>query len=420
MVGAGELPGAEKFGRAGELGVLPQAEPGCDTCEHGELDITPVEISRKGADRLAGGHPWIFRSDVVSAGEAGAGELVHVLGPRGRFLGQAHYSTSSQIALRLLTRSVEPIDLGARIAAAQRFRDRIEGTTAYRLVHAEADFLPALIIDRYADCFTVQALNQGMDRALPEIVAALEAQFSPRAIVARHDAAVRSLEQLPRETRLLRGELEGPVAISMNGFRLEADLLKGQKTGVFLDQRENYTAVARYAHGRALDCFTSTGGFALHMAGKCESVEAVDSSATALMAARGNAERNGVGNIEFREADVFELLSAYASGRRSYDTIVLDPPAFAKSRGQVADAARGYKDINLRALRLLGPGGILVTCSCSHHMSEAALLEIVAEASLNAGRTLRVLERRTQASDHPILLTVPETLYLKCLILQVA
>ncbi|HEY4089656.1 MAG TPA: class I SAM-dependent rRNA methyltransferase [Bryobacteraceae bacterium] len=384
------------------------------------MDVTPVEISRKGADRLAGGHPWIFRSDVVSAGDAGAGEIVHVLDARGRFLGQAHYSTSSQIALRMLSRSVEPIDLGARIAAAQRFREKIAETTAYRLVHAEADFLPALIIDRYADCFTVQALNQGMDRALPEIVAALTEQFSPRAIVARHDAAVRSLEQLPRETRLLQGELEGPVAISMNGFRMDADLLKGQKTGVFLDQRENYAAVARYANGRALDCFTSTGGFALHMAGKCESVEAVDSSATALATARGNAERNGVGNIEFREADVFESLSAYASGRRSYDTIVLDPPAFAKSRGQVADAARGYKDINLRALKLLGPGGILVTCSCSHHMSEAALLEVVAEASLNAGRTLRVLERRTQASDHPILLTVPETLYLKCLILQVA
>ena len=384
------------------------------------MDVTPVQISRKGADRLAGGHPWIFRSDVVSAGEAGAGELVHVLDARGRFLGQAHYSTSSQIALRMLSRSVEPIDLGVRIAAAQRFRARLVGTTAYRLVHAEADFLPALIIDRYADCFAVQALNQGMDRALPEIVAALDKQFSPRAIVARHDAGVRSLEQLPRETRLLQGELDGPVGITMNGFRMEADLLKGQKTGVFLDQRENYSAVAQYANGRALDCFTSTGGFALHMAARCESVEAIDSSATALAAARSSAGRNGVGNIEFREADVFELLSAYASGRRSYETIVLDPPAFAKSRGQVADAARGYKDINLRALRLLGPGGILVTCSCSHHMSEAALLEVVAEASLNAGRTLRVLERRTQASDHPILLTAPETMYLKCLILQVA
>jgi len=393
------------------------------------LEITPVQISRKGADRLASGHPWIFRSDVISTGEAGAGETVHVLDPRGRFLAQAHYSAASQIALRVLSRTPEPVDIGARIAAAQRFReslkiDALSGRSAYRLVHAEADALPALIVDRYDDCFVVQALDQGMDRALPEIVAALEQHFSPRAIVARHDAAVRSLEKLPREIRVLKGDLDAPVGISMNGLSLEADLVKGQKTGVFLDQRENYLAAARYAslsatHGRALDCFTCTGGFALHLARTCERVEAVDSSAAALETARRNAGRNNIGNVEFREADVFELLSAYSSARRSYETIVLDPPAFAKSRGQVDAAARGYKDINLRALRLLGPGGILVTCSCSHHMSEAMLLEIVAEASLDAGRTLRVLERRTQASDHPILLTVPETLYLKCLILQV-
>jgi 23S rRNA (cytosine1962-C5)-methyltransferase len=386
-----------------------------------EFQINPVEISRKGADRLASGHPWVFRSDIVSTGDAGAGEIVHVLDQRGRFLGQAHYSTSSQIALRMLARTPGRINWAERIAAAQRFRDAtVHDSTAYRLVHAEADFLPALTIDRYADCFVMQALDQGMDRAMPEIVAAIEAQFSPRAIVARNDAAVRSLEQLPREVKVVAGELDGPVAISMNGFRLEADLLKGQKTGVFLDQRENYLAVARYASGRALDCFTCTGGFALHLAPGCESVEAVDSSAAALATARHNAAANSLSNIEFREADVFELLSSYSSARRNYDAIVLDPPAFAKSRSQVDAAARGYKDINLRALRLLGPGGILMTCSCSHHVSEAMLLEIVAEASLNAGRTLRVLERRTQAQDHPILLTVPETHYLKCLILQAA
>jgi 23S rRNA (cytosine1962-C5)-methyltransferase len=320
----------------------------------------------------------------------------------------------------MLSRTPEPFDIGARIAAAQRFRDSLKiDSNAYRLVHAEADALPGLIIDRYADCFVVQALDQGMDRALPEIVAALERQFSPRAIVARNDSAVRSMESLPRVVSTLMGTIEKSVIVEMAGFHLEADLLKGQKTGVFLDQRENYPAAARYASGRALDCFTCTGGFALHLARTCERVEAVDSSAVALETARRNAERNNIGNVEFREADVFELLSAYSSGRRNYDTIVLDPPAFAKSRGQVDAAARGYKDINLRALRLLGPGGILVTCSCSHHMSEAMLLEIVAQASLDAGRTLRVLERRTQASDHPILLTVPETLYLKCLILQV-
>ena len=380
-----------------------------------------MEISRKGVDRLAGGHPWIFRSDVVSTGDAGAGETVHVLDPRGRFLGQAHYSTSSQIALRMLSRTPERVDFGARIAAAETFRRNVVGdSTAYRLVHAEADFLPALMIDRYADCFVLQALDQGMDRAMPDIIAALEAQFSPRVIVARNDAAVRQLEQLPREVKVVKGELSEPVVVSMNGFHLEADLLKGQKTGVFLDQRENYLAAARHGSGRALDCFTCTGGFALHLARTCEQVEAVDSSAPALATARRNAASNTLNNIDFREADVFELLSSYSSARRNYDVVVLDPPAFAKSRGQVESAARGYKDINLRALRLLGPGGILVTCSCSHHVSEAMLLEIVAEASLDAGRTLRVLERRTQAQDHPILLTVPETHYLKCIVLQVS
>jgi len=258
-----------------------------------------------------------------------------------------------------------------------------------------------------------------MDRATPEITAAIQAQFSPCAIVARNDTAVRTLEELPREISLLAGELDGPAMVRMNGFQMEADLLHGQKTGIFLDQRENYLAAARYATGKALDCFTSTGGFALHLARTCERVEAIDSSAPALAAARRNAERNDVLNVTFREADVFDVLSSYSSARHTFDTIVLDPPAFAKSRKQIEGAMRGYKDINLRALRLLGPGGLLVTCSCSHHVSEAMFLEVVAEASLDAGRTLRVLERRTQAQDHPILLTVPETMYLKCLILQV-
>lgn len=380
-----------------------------------------MRVTPKGAGRLRSGHPWIFRSDITDAARAGAGDIVHVLDSRGEFLGQAHYSTTSQIALRLLARSPEPVDIAARIEAAQKLREQVvTDSTAYRLVHGEADFLPALIVDRYADCFAVQTLDQGMDRASPEIVAALDAQFAPRAIVARNDTAVRALEELPRETRLLAGELDCPVAIRMNGFAMEADLLHGQKTGVFLDQRENYLAAARYATGRALDCFTSAGGFALHLARTCREVEAIDSSAPALATAERNAEANEISNIRFREADVFDVLSNYSSARRTFDTIVLDPPAFAKSRKQVEGAMRGYKDINLRALRLLGPGGILVTCSCSHHVSEAMFLEVVAEASLDAGRTLRVLERRTQAQDHPILLTVPETMYLKCLILQVA
>jgi len=205
----------------------------------------------------------------------------------------------------------------------------------------------------------------------------------------------------------------------MNGLRFQADLLHGQKTGAFLDQRENYLATARYARGKALDCFTSAGGFALHMAAVSESVEALDSSGAALAIASRNAALNGISNVEFKEVDVFAALASYASGRRRFDTVVLDPPAFAKSRSQVDDAIRGYKEINLRALRLLGPGGVLVTCSCSQRLPEAEFLELVAQASLDAGRQLRVIERRTQARDHPILLTVPETHYLKCLIFEV-
>jgi 23S rRNA (cytosine1962-C5)-methyltransferase len=380
-----------------------------------------VRVSKKGAGRYRSGHPWIFRSDVTDAADASPGDLVRVLDPRGQTLGQAHYSAASQIALRFVTAPAETFDISARIAEAQHFREQVvTDSDAYRLVHAEADRLPALIIDRYGDAFSVQALDQGMDRALPEILAALQEQFRPRAIVARNDAAVRTLEQLPREIKLLGGNLEQPVAIHMNGFCLQADLLHGQKTGVFLDQRENYLAAARYATGSALDCFTSTGGFALHLARACKQVEAVDSSALAIEAAKGNAKTNQISNIDFREADAFDLLAGYSSARRLFDIVILDPPAFAKSRKQLEGATRGYKEINLRALRLLGSGGILVTCSCSHHMSEAMLLEIVAEASLDAGKTLRVLERRTQSQDHPILLTVPETHYLKCLILQVA
>ena len=343
-----------------------------------------------------------------------------MLDPRGHFLGQAHYSAASQIALRMLSRSASPIDIGARIAAAQQFREKVvTDSTAYRLVHAEADFLPALIIDRYGDSFAIQALDQGMEQATPEIVAALSAQFSPSAIVARNDAAVRSLEELPRETRLVAGELDCPVAIRMNGFRMEADLLHGQKTGVFLDQRENYLAAARYGDRESARLLHLYRRVRIASFATCEQVEAVDSSAAALATAERNAGANGISNITFREADVFEIFRLRI-GAPQFRHIVLDPPAFAKSRKQLDGAVRGYKDINLRALRLLAPDGILVTCSCSHHISEAMLLEIVAEASLDSGRTLRVLERRTQAQDHPILLTVPETLYLKCLILQVA
>ena len=385
--------------------------------------MTEVRVNRKAARRIASGHPWIFKSDIVDAGAAEAGAAVKVIDPAGRALGTAHYSAASQIALRLLSREVQEIGrefFGQRLAAAEAHRRRVvSGSEAYRLVHGEGDLLPGLVVDRYADYLVMQTLDQGMDAARATIVDVLVEMFSPLGLIARNDATVRTREALPLESNVVHGSVPELVEFHMNGFRLQADLLHGQKTGAFLDQRENYLAAARYARGKALDCFTSSGGFALHLAKVCESVEALDSSGAAISTAGRNAALNGVSNIEFREADVFVVLAAYASARRQFQTVILDPPAFAKSRSTVEDAIRGYKEINLRALRMLGAGGVLVTCSCSHHLSEAAFLELVAEASLDAGRQLRVLERRTQALDHPILLTVPETHYLKCLILEV-
>ena len=382
-------------------------------------------MNRKAADRAASGHPWIFSSDILDRADAQPGDAVRVAianrsGSAGRPIGVAHYSSTSQIALRLLSTTIEPIDKQfflRRLTNAIAHRQRVvENSNACRLVHAEGDLLPGLIVDRYAQYLVLQTLDQGMDRARDLIVHCLNELLQPAGILARNDASVRKLESLPLESMVLSGEIPERVSIEMNGLKLEADLQRGQKTGIYLDQRENYVTGAKYARGRVLDCFTSTGGFALHAASKSESIEAVDSSAPALETAAANARTNNISNIQFRQADVFEFLGGI---ERRYSTVILDPPAFAKSRRSLEDAMRGYKEINLRALRLLEPGGILVTCSCSHHMSEAALLEVVAAASLDAGKTLRVLERRTQAADHPILLTVPETHYLKCLILEV-
>jgi 23S rRNA (cytosine1962-C5)-methyltransferase len=385
--------------------------------------LPSVRVNRKAADRVASGHPWIFASDVIDRGSARAGDAVRVVDFKGRILGTAHFSSSSQISLRVLSNRVECIDetfLRKRIEAAEAFRQRIiSKSDAYRLIHAEGDLLPGLIADRYGDYLVLQLLDQGMDRLAPEIVSVLKALLNPKGIVARNEAPSRAKENLPQETRILAGEVPHRVEIQMNDRTWQADLLSGQKTGVFLDQRENYLAVPRYARGRALDCFTGTGGFALHLAGACESVEAVDSSKAALEIARWNAAANGLTNVSFVEANVLEYLPSLVTAHRTFDVVVVDPPAFTKTRSALENAARGYKEINLRALRLLQPGGILVTCSCSHHLSEARFLEVLAAAALDCGKQLRVLERRTQAQDHPILLTVPETHYLKCLIFEV-
>jgi 23S rRNA (cytosine1962-C5)-methyltransferase len=379
-----------------------------------------VTITRRGVDRLRSGHPWIYRSDVADAGPAAAGDVVRLADGAGRFQGKAHYSAASQIALRLLTPRDEPIDAAffrRRLERAAGLRQRVvSGTNAYRLVYGEADELPALIVDRYSDWLAIQTLSQGMDRAKPVLLAELEDMLAPRGIIERNDVRVRELEALPLESRVAAGECPETIEVEMNGLRFGLRLASGQKTGAFLDQRENYAAAESYARGNALDCFSYAGGFALHLARRCGSVEAVEASAEALAAARNNAERNGLANISFKEANVFDLLKSYDEQRRAFDTIVLDPPAFAKTRGHLESALRGYKEINLRALRLLKAGGVLVTCSCSHHVSEAEFIETLAAAALDAHRRVTVLERRTQSRDHPIALTIPETLYLKCLI----
>ena len=390
-----------------------------------------VRVNRKAAERVLSGHPWIFSSDVVDRADAQPGDAVRVISegrggsPGSNVLGTAHYSSSSQITLRMLSREGVATDVSffrERLQAAISHRAQIvENSDAYRLVFSEADLLPGLIVDRYGQYLVMQTLTQGMDLAQDTIVEVLKELLTPSGILARNDATVRRLEDLPQKVVTLAGDIPDHVDITMNGLILSADLMKGQKTGIYLDQRENYLAVERWTSAlkiqRVLDCFTSTGGFALHAARHAQSVEAIDSSAHAIAIAEANALANNITNIQFREADVFDFLSGAAN--RHYDLVILDPPAFAKSRKDLDAAARGYKDINLRALRMLERGGILVTCSCSHHMSEGLMYECVAQAALDAGKTLRVLERRTQATDHPILLTVPETLYLKCLILQV-
>ena len=383
-----------------------------------------VTVNHRAAARVQRGHPWVFRSDLASGADAPPASVVRVQLPSGKPIGTAHYSSTSQIALRMLASRDVAVDeafLRERISSALALRQRlVRDTDSYRVVYGEADFLPGLIVDRFADCLSLQTLSQGMDAIQPLIVKVLLDLFDPKAIVEKNEVATRSLEGLDLRSGIVAGSLDGPISISLNSLRFEVDLLAGQKTGFFLDQRENYASVRRFGRGRALDCFSYGGGFALHLASVCETVEAVDSSATAIALARRNAEENGLGNVQFREADVFQLLAGYQSGRRSFETIVLDPPAFTKSRARKEDAARGYKEINLRAIKLLAPGGTLISCSCSHHVSPAALLEVIQEASNDVRRPLRLLETRSHAVDHPCLLGVPETEYLKCFVFEVA
>ena len=381
-----------------------------------------VTITSRGIERLASGHPWIYRSDVITAEGIEPG-VVRLIDKKNHFWGQALYSTQSQIALRFLTREERPFDaafLAERILTAAAFRQQVApGAQAYRVVAAEGDLLPSLIIDRYGDYFVIQTLSQGMDRLKPTVVEILQKEFAPRTILERNDAAVRGLEGLPEQSGVLVGEDVREVVVEENGVKMCFDLLHGQKTGGFLDQRENRAAAANYAYGRALDCFTYTGGFALALAPRCDSVLGVDSSVDALRQAERSQLLNAFTNVEWKEANCFDFLKSADQGKQHFDTVVIDPPAFARQKANLESALRGYKELNLRAMKILNPGGYLVTCSCSFHVSEADLLEVVANAALDAHRTVVVVERRTQSRDHPILLTVPETHYLKCLILRV-
>jgi 23S rRNA (cytosine1962-C5)-methyltransferase len=383
-----------------------------------------VTISPRGVLRLKSGHVWVYRSDIVSAEGVPPGALVSVVDHRGQNLGSALYSSSSQIAIRLI--SHEPVAdlpglLRQRLADAIAYREKIiQDTNAYRVVFSEADFLPGLIVDRYNDILSIQILTQAMDAesAREAVTSELTGRLHPEAIIERSDPRVRQLEDLPpRPSGLIQGEKTSTI-FTMNSVKFHFDALEGQKTGAFLDQRENYAATVHYAHGEALDVFCYQGGFALHLAARCSRVTGIDSSRPALEVADQNAALNGQ-DIEWIEANAFDLLKDYSSSGQRYDTIVLDPPAFAKTKRDLDAAIRGYKELNLRALKMLRPGGVLVTCSCSYHVSQADFIGVLADAARDAHRILRVADVRGQSKDHPILLNVPETGYLKCVIASV-
>ena len=385
-----------------------------------------VKVSPRGTTRLKGGHVWVYRSDIVSADAVPPGSLIRVSDHRGKPLGTALYSSSSQIAIRMI--SPEPVEdfralLRQRIADAVAYReDLVHDTEAYRVIFSEGDFLPGLIVDRYGDILSVQILTQAMDAdpVREAILAELTARLHPASIIERVDPRVREIETLPpRASGLLRGE-KSATTFTMNNVQFRFDALEGQKTGAFLDQRENYAAAAQYAKGEALDVFCYQGGFALHLAPHCSQVTGVDSSRPALEVADQNAALNNQPRIEWIEANAFDLLKDYSSSDHHYDTIVLDPPAFAKSKRDLDAALRGYKELNLRALKMLRPGGILVTCSCSYHVSQSNFLEMLSSSALDAHCTLRLIEVRGQAKDHPVLLNIPETAYLKCVISHVS
>ena len=387
------------------------------------LPTAQIVVRKRGADRIRRGHLWIYRSDVLNPKEAEPGSVVAVRNERGAVLGKAFFSSQSQISLRFLSRGDVAIDeafFHDRFAAADVLRQRLGvDPLLSRRIYTEGDLLPGLIVDRYRDRLVVQSLIQATDRLQPLVTRILMERYQPRSILFRNDSRVRELEGLELKQEVVGEPVPETLVANEDEKEIEISLTSGQKTGSYLDQRDNHRAARRYARGRALDAFSYAGGFAVQIADRCEHVEAVDISAEAVSLARSNAGRNGLTNVECIEANAFDFLRERHKEGRRYDTIILDPPAFAKNKESLEGALRGYKEINNRAMRLLRPGGILITCSCSHHVSEGIFAEMLADAAKDAGCWARVLERRTQAADHPILLTVPETLYLKCFILEI-
>ncbi len=384
----------------------------------------PVAVlSRKGVDRLLHGHPWVYRSDVATPPQAAGGDVVALVDGRGRFQGKAFWSERSQIAIRLLTRNEEPVDddfFARRIASAAALRRRAFGEeTLWRAVHGESDMFPGLVADRYGDVGVIQTLVPGTDRRKELLATLLARELGLRAVLERNDIRVRELEGLPQVKGPVLGGDPGPVEVREGAVRFRLDLLAGQKTGSFLDQRENHLRAGEYARGRALDCFSYAGGFALQMAARADEVVAVEMQPGAAGMLRENAALNGATNVRVEEKNAFDFLRDESDKGRSWDTIVLDPPAFAKNKASVDAARRGYKEVNLRAFQCLNEGGVLVTASCSYHVSAEAFEELVQDAARDAGRTVQVLERRGAGRDHPERLGMPESRYLKCLVLRV-
>jgi 23S rRNA (cytosine1962-C5)-methyltransferase len=379
-------------------------------------------VSLRAIDRIKSGHLWIYRSDVLEC-DAPPGAIVPVLDKKGRCWGKAFFSSASLITLRLLTSLDDPIDRNFwlnRLRQAIELRQRVvSDTEVYRLVHSEADCLPSIVADRYGETLSLQTLSQGADQIKPILVDILRDLLTPKAIVERNDVKVRDLEGLPQQATILYGQDPGELVCEENGLRSYYHPLSGQKTGAFLDQRENRAWTRKLARGSALDCFCYTGSFAAQMALSCSDVEAIDSSQSAVEIARRVAELNQLKNVRFELDNVFDRLRLYGNLKRRFDTIVLDPPAFAKNRSHLESALRGYREINLRALKLLNVGGLLVTASCSQLVDEITFLNLLTEAASEAKRKVQVIQKRTQSQDHPFLLSMPETYYLKCIFLRV-